>query len=73
MLFYLGFLSCTFEGEEWSLLGGLIMAVAIIMSSLSVQNLPGIGIGMIIGILVTIYTFLPIIDVMIEVWAIWTD
>jgi hypothetical protein len=67
MLFYVGLLSCTFEGEEWSLLGGLIMAGAIIMGSLSVQNLPGIGLGMIIGILVTIYAFLPVIYALFEV------
>ena len=61
LLFYVGLLSCIFEGEEWSLLGGLIMAAAIIMGSLSVQNMPGVGLGMIIGILVTIYAFLPVI------------
>ena len=66
MLFYVGLLSCTFEGEKWSLLGGLIMAVAIIMGSLSVQNLPGIGLGMFIGILVTIYAFLPLFFAMTE-------
>jgi hypothetical protein len=69
LLFYIGLLSFTFEGEEWSLLGGLIMAVAIIMSSLSVQDLPGVGIGMIIGILVIIYAFLPIIYAVIEVMS----
>ena len=67
LLFYVGLLSCTFEGEERSLLGGMIMAVAIIVGSLSVQNLPGIGLGMIIGILVMIYAFLPLIYAIMEV------
>ena len=66
MLFYVGLLSCTFEGEEWSLLGGLIMAVAIVVGSLSVQYMSGVGLGMIIGILVTIYAFLPFINAMFE-------
>ena len=67
MLFYVGLMSCTFVGEEWSFLGGLFMTVAILMSWLSVPYLPGVGMGMVIGILVTIYSWLPI-NFFAELW-----
>ena len=67
MLFYVGLMSCTFVGEEWSFLGGLFMTVAILMSWLSVPYLPGVGMGMVIGILVTIYSWLPI-NYFAELW-----
>jgi hypothetical protein len=62
LLFCLGLLMIYFDGDEWSVAGGLVMIPSAIIFALSAQGLPGWGAGVFVGLLVTAYAFLPLLD-----------
>jgi hypothetical protein len=62
LIFYPGLLMVSYKGKGWSLSGGLIMGLAAMMSSLSIQGLPVWGAGLYVELIVILYAFLPILD-----------
>jgi hypothetical protein len=61
LLFYVGLLMLSYRSNVWSVSGGFSMTLGAIIGSYSVQGFPGLGAGMILGLLVILYAFLPAI------------
>jgi hypothetical protein len=65
LLFYVGLLMTSYRSNGWSVAGGIFMVIGAMIGSYSVQGFPGVGVGMLLGLLVILYAFLPAISFLI--------
>jgi hypothetical protein len=65
MLFFIGLLMLSYRGQFWSMAGGAVMLISLVMSMLSVQGFPTWGAGVYVGLFVIIYAFLPVFNFMV--------